>query len=74
MPTLRSRLSPGRNQQNIFHHLLFLHPEVQHLREAAIAQRDPFPLLWAASGFTKPVRETPRWPALAKMMNLAEAM
>jgi hypothetical protein len=37
----------------------------------AIAQGEVQPLMWfAASDFLNPLRSSPRWPALAKMMNL----
>jgi serine/threonine-protein kinase len=38
--------------------------------EKAIAQKDPVAAVWAASELFKPLRESPRWPALAKRMNL----
>ena len=38
--------------------------------EAALAQRDPSCLVFAASCMLKPLRESPRWPAIARKMNL----
>lgn len=38
--------------------------------EKAIQYRDPFALFLAAHSFTAPLRSSPRWPALARMMNL----
>jgi hypothetical protein len=40
--------------------------------EKAIEQRHPAAAIWARSAFSKPLRESPRWPKLAKMMNLPE--
>jgi tetratricopeptide (TPR) repeat protein len=42
--------------------------------EKAIAQKDPVAAVWAASVLFKTLRESPRWPALAKRMNLPEAV
>jgi Flp pilus assembly protein TadD len=41
--------------------------------EAAIAQCDPFPLLCAEAGFTEPLRQSPRWAAIARKLNLPAA-
>ncbi len=41
--------------------------------ERAIEQRQPVAALLASAGYVKPVRASPRWPKLAKMMNLPEA-
>jgi hypothetical protein len=38
--------------------------------ERLIEQRDPRAALTASAGFLKPLRAHPRWPKLAKMMNL----
>ena len=39
---------------------------------AMVEDRDPFAAVWS---IMKPLRSSPRWPALAKMMNLpAEAI
>jgi hypothetical protein len=35
-----------------------------------IEHRDPAATFSAAASFLKPLRSSPRWPALAKMMNL----
>ena len=35
-----------------------------------IAERDPFALVYASAPHTAPLRDHPRWPALAAMMNL----
>ncbi len=40
----------------------------------AIEQRDPNAVLMANMSLTKPLRESARWPELAKMMNLHEAL
>jgi len=40
----------------------------------AIEQREPNAVVMAHSSLTKPLRESARWPALAKMMNLHEAL
>ncbi|MBV9746095.1 MAG: hypothetical protein JO099_20235 [Acidobacteriia bacterium] len=40
-----------------------------------IEQRDPEAIFLASAVFLKPIRSSPRWPGLAKMMNLpAEAI
>jgi TolB-like protein/Flp pilus assembly protein TadD/tRNA A-37 threonylcarbamoyl transferase component Bud32 len=39
----------------------------------ALEQHDSVAVLLNASGLMKPLRESPRWPALAKMMNLPES-
>jgi serine/threonine protein kinase len=41
--------------------------------ERAIEQRQPVAVLLASAGYMKPVRASPRWPKLARMMNLPEA-
>jgi hypothetical protein len=41
--------------------------------ERAIERRQPGPAMSAASGLYKPLRASPRWPKLAKMMNLPGA-
>ena len=38
--------------------------------ERAIEQRQPTALELASAGFFKPLRSSPRWPRLARMMNL----
>jgi serine/threonine-protein kinase len=38
--------------------------------ERAIEQRQPMAVMLAAAGYMKVVRSSPRWPKLAKMMNL----
>jgi eukaryotic-like serine/threonine-protein kinase len=38
--------------------------------ERAIEQREPYAAEWASGGFLRPLRSSPRWPGLAKMMNL----
>jgi eukaryotic-like serine/threonine-protein kinase len=38
--------------------------------ERAIEQRQPIAVILASAGFLKPLRASPRWPKLAKMMNL----
>ena len=38
--------------------------------ERAIEQRQPMAVLLAAAGYMKAIRSSPRWPKLAKMMNL----
>ena len=38
--------------------------------EKAIEIRTPWAALWASAGFLKPLRASPRWPKLARMMNL----
>jgi len=40
--------------------------------ERTIEQREPFALIFAAAPVNKPLRESPRWAKLAKMMNLPE--
>jgi TolB-like protein len=39
--------------------------------ERAIEQRQPLAVVLAAAGYMKAARSSPRWPKLAKMMNLA---
>ena len=41
--------------------------------EKAIEQHAPFVVVWATHSYTRPLRASPRWPALARMMNLPEA-
>jgi tetratricopeptide (TPR) repeat protein len=38
--------------------------------ERMIEQREPFAIIFADGPICKPLRESPRWPKLAKMMNL----
>jgi len=38
--------------------------------ERAIEERDPFALVFAYAPLTSDLRESPRWPQLARMMNL----
>jgi len=38
--------------------------------EKGVEQQQPFAALWASAAFLKPLRSSPRWPKLAKMMNL----
>lgn len=40
--------------------------------ERAIEQRDTSAAIWASAGFLRPLRSNPRWPKLARMMNLPE--
>jgi tetratricopeptide (TPR) repeat protein len=40
--------------------------------EHAIEQRQPIAAAWAAAGFFRPLQSSPRWPKLARMMNLPE--
>jgi hypothetical protein len=40
----------------------------------AIEQRDTFAPLLASAVFFKPLRESPRWPTLARKMNLPEGI
>ena len=40
--------------------------------EKAIQERDPFAVVFARAPYGKILRESPRWPKLAKMMNLPE--
>ena len=40
--------------------------------EQAIEQRQPLAAGWAAAGFFKALRSSPRWPKLARMMNLPQ--
>jgi serine/threonine-protein kinase len=40
--------------------------------EHAIEQRQPIAAGWASAGFFRPLRSSPRWPKLARMMNLPE--
>ena len=42
--------------------------------EHAIEQRQAFAAEWASAGFFRPPRSTPRWPKLARMMNLPETV
>lgn len=56
----------------IFYHLLRseIDAAVDWYRKG-IEQHAPFAIVAAAHNFTKPLRESPRWPALVAMMNLA---
>ncbi len=38
--------------------------------EKMIAMRDPFAIVYANAPITRPLRESARWPSLARMMNL----
>jgi TolB-like protein len=40
--------------------------------ERAIEQRSGIAAMWASAGFFSPLRSNPRWPKLARMMNLPE--
>jgi hypothetical protein len=40
--------------------------------EHAIEQRLPIAVEWASAGCFRPLRSSPRWPKLARMMNLPE--
>lgn len=40
--------------------------------EQAIEQHQPMAAWWASAGFFRPLRSSPRWPKLARMMNLPE--
>ena len=40
--------------------------------ERAIEQRQPMAAMFASAGFFKPLRASPRWAKLARMMNLPE--
>jgi hypothetical protein len=42
--------------------------------EKAIEQRHPAAAWWSRSALFKPLRESPRWPKLAKMMNLPQGV
>jgi hypothetical protein len=40
--------------------------------EHGIEQRQSIAVVWASAGFLRPLRSSPRWPRLARMMNLSE--
>ncbi len=40
--------------------------------ERRIEQREPFAVIFADGPICRPLRESPRWPKLAKMMNLPD--
>jgi tetratricopeptide (TPR) repeat protein len=42
--------------------------------EKAIDQRDPMMVPWLRLPLAKPLRESPRWPKIAAMMNLPDTM
>jgi hypothetical protein len=42
--------------------------------EKAIDQRDPILVPWLRLPLAKPLRASPRWPKIAKMMNLPDTM
>jgi hypothetical protein len=42
--------------------------------ERAIEQRNLMAATWASAGFFRPLRSSPRWPELARMMNLPETV
>ena len=42
--------------------------------EKAVEQRDPLVIPWLRLPLAKPLRESPRWPKIARMMNLPETM
>jgi hypothetical protein len=42
--------------------------------EKEIELGQPTLVLWSRAGFLKPIRESPHWPKLAKMMNLPETL
>jgi Flp pilus assembly protein TadD len=65
-----NRATPGAL---VIYHLLCLETDAAaDWYEKAIEQKDPLAAVWAASELFKPLRESPRWPALAKLMNLIE--
>ena len=58
----------------IYHVLCSEKEKAAEWYEKAIEQREIYAIVYAHSAFLKPVRESPRWPKLAKMMNLPEAL
>jgi tetratricopeptide (TPR) repeat protein len=65
--TMRGASLPGR----IYYH--FMRSEVDtalDCYERGIEQRQRFATEWICAGFLKPLRSSPRWPKLARMMNL----
>jgi tetratricopeptide (TPR) repeat protein len=68
----QNRATPG---SFVIYHLLCSETDAAaDWYEKAIAQKDPVAAVWAASDLFKPLRESPRWPALAKLMNLPQAV
>ena len=65
--------SPAPLFGRVLFHLLCSEPDAAaDWYERAIEQREPVAALNASAGFLKPLRASPRWPKLAKMMNLPE--
>ena len=58
----------------IYHVLCSEKEKAAEWYEKAIEQREIYAIMYAHSALLKPVRESPRWPKLAKMMNLPEAV
>lgn len=66
---LANPLPPGSGM--VFYHLLRSEFDAAaDWYQKGIEQHAPFVVVWATHSFTKPLRSSPRWPALAKMMNL----
>ena len=73
------RLLGDQNQATpgalVIYHLLCSETEAAaDWYEKAIAQKDPVAAVWAASELFKPLRESPRWPAIAKRLNLPDGV
>ena len=67
--------SPTPVMGRVLYHLLCSETdEAADWYEKAIEQREPFALIIAAAPCNRVLRESPRWPALAKMMNLPESL
>jgi serine/threonine-protein kinase len=69
LATMRETVPAGM----IFYHLVCAEIEATiDWYQRGIEEHQPRMALYASAGFFKPVRSSPRWPKLAKMMNLPE--
>jgi TolB-like protein/Flp pilus assembly protein TadD/predicted Ser/Thr protein kinase len=76
LTTLRGLSWPGMTQLGmIIYHVVSSEIDAAiDWYEQAIEQRQPIAPKCAAAGFFRPLRESPRWPRLARMMNLPESV
>jgi serine/threonine protein kinase/tetratricopeptide (TPR) repeat protein len=73
---LLARLLPGMMASGMVRYLL-VSSEIDAALdwyEKGIEERQSFAVLWASAEFLQPLRASPRWPKLAKMMNLPERL
>jgi len=70
----RFELEAGRIDMVVYHTLCSEFDAAADCYKKAIEQCDVFGVLIVCAGLLKPLCESPRWPELAKMMNLPEAL